>query len=195
VDDVSANLTVPKSLGDQRRPSDRIVDSCTEPRGADATGTMRSNRRENVAAVKRAADLRQPISRLVEHPGLASRLVEGKCEDAVVGPDERRPLCDDQQGSPVAPNARIYDGQVNGAVGKERASTAERVDGFVDVLGSDVMAQIYQLCVRRDAENDPFHDAHVRVKQPEVTRQGDDRHSLKQDFIISFLGRQPVTLV
>ena len=131
---------------------------------------------EDVSAMKCPADLWQPEARLIELPGLRARFSQRGAEDAVVRADVGGAFGGDEQGTPRAPHAGIDHGQVDRRFREVGCGTGKHICGLTHVLGRDLVGQIHEADVRRDAEDHAFHDADKAVGQAEVCGQRYDGH-------------------
>src|SRR5688500_14046247 len=128
---------------------------------------MRRRRAEDVAPVEGATHWRQPVSigpKLERAP--AHR--EERREQTVVGTDEAVTAGLEHEPSTRRADAGIDDRDVDRPRREVRRGRLERKRGFRDVMGTDVVSDVDELHVTRDAEDGTLHLGDVRITQAEV---------------------------
>ena len=170
--------------GPVRRQQDEVpIEGRAELRQLDAATQVGGHRREEVPAVERVRDVRPPEPPLGQSHGPAEReMLQRSGEDAVIGSDEPRagPLAAtlgfDRHRAAVAADARVDHDEVN----RVRRKRAHRVgqDGGAgdDVLRRDLVRDVDERRVRRDAENHALHLRNVTVGEAEVGGESDEGH-------------------
>ena len=143
---------------------------------------MRGSRRENIASVKSAAQRSKLVSWILQGEYLDIRLflrclaVEQR-HQAVIRADKKAAAKPRNNPAPVSAHARIHDAEMRG-VGREiRRAAAQQQRGKPNILWRYGMTQVNDSRVRRDAEDDAFHDRRITVVIAEIGEQGDQFHS------------------
>ncbi len=161
--------------------ANEVCDFVAELQRVDAFGQVCRHRRENVARMKCLAHRLQEIvfARHVPHREPLLALVNQR-KHAVVGRHEVMALAGHDQGPPRRPHARIDDHHVDGPAGKVRIRLRDGQRAVQHIKCLHGMADINNLGLGLDGENDALHGAHKVIGQSEVGGQRDDgfsRHS------------------
>src|SRR5206468_9614590 len=141
---------------------------------------MRSRRREEVPAVKRARDRLERVLGICElvRLGDSAKLLGGRNEQPVVRPDVDTPVSVTQsKRAPRAAHSRIDDGEVN-SLGHERERVRQRERSLQDGLRGDAVGDVDDLDLRRDPLHHTVTGADEVILQAKVRQECDDaRHS------------------
>src|SRR5260370_16118190 len=140
---------------------------------------MSGNRGQDVAAVKGRtnrwppkAPLRQP-----EHRWLARQecLAHQTCPAAVVRGQQAMTVDFDIKQCPFGADTRINDNYVNRFRRKVRNTSSKKESGETDILRWNLMAQVDELGLRVQAQNDSLHRRDVGRVAAEIGGQCDQR--------------------
>src|SRR4051812_32395492 len=102
-------------------------------------------------------------------------------EDAVVGPDEQMALLrQDRERLALASNAGIDDGNRHGAGGIELHGLLEYFRGGLDVVGRDLMREIHDAKLWRDAPHDALAHRDRAVLHTEVREEENGRRRTRR---------------
>jgi hypothetical protein len=98
-------------------------------------------------------------------------LSQQEWEQAIVGTDETLTIAAKSNRSPIRPDSRVDDRQVNRAGGIIECRIAEHEGGLHYILGRDGMRYIDEAYFRVESQDDTFHRSNISVLRPEVSRE------------------------
>jgi hypothetical protein len=151
--------TAGESLGRRKAALRPSLDQGAKLARIDAQAQVRSARRENISSVKSRTDNLPPESGLIQTAdfGTASDTV-GQLRPAAVVRNEQSVTLDlDAQKRPLRSNARIDYDYMYDSARKVRDRGRKKEGGVADVLCRYVVAEVGNLCVGINGEDDALH--------------------------------------
>ncbi len=143
-----------------------------------AAGEMRAHRRENIAAVKGGRDFRadHPVGIFDVADTFDTVAIGHHGDQAVIGKHkELASLGPDDDCLARAAHSRIDDADENGSSGKIRRGSKEKAGAVGDGKGGDLMGQVDDAQIGRDAVHDAFAKSDRVVDDTEIGHEDESR--------------------
>ena len=166
----------PSQRGADRQP-ERVGDLRAERGGVEAASERRRHRREPVPAVKGRAGRRQV--EIVARDRVHGAGREQMGEQPVVGGDEPLAVSAQDEPAPGTADPGIDDREMHGPGRKSRGRGREDERRGLHVAGREVVAEVDDPGLRREAEQRPLDRPDVVVAGSEVGKQGDRPHGAR----------------
>ena len=137
---------------------------------------MRASRCENVASVKRRTDLGQAVSWICQlDRSMGGLLVEYIAEQAIVGTDEEPVASVKRDCAPAAAHAGIDHTDENGVSREIAIGIGENPGRRSDILRSDIVRNIDNVDIWRNARDYPFHYTDISISGAKIGEKSHHR--------------------